>query len=216
MNIRLSIIAFILLSFLNIGAISKNMISTDNSFSVIEKNISCVSEFEENGVKFQYKTKEKIGVESLRIKEYLTKDIKGLYKELGENEFEIIDKDLKASIKLWSGAQYNFVEIILINKNSQYSSIDLKNIVHKLDNQKLEDIQCFLYYEGKIADIDNEKLISDFISENNLQEIKTTNINNGYVGTGYLNNKDRINFAQVKYNTGSHIIIGTPIIFATY
>ncbi|OPJ64071.1 hypothetical protein [Clostridium chromiireducens] len=216
MNIRLSIIAFILLSFLNIGAISKNMSDTDNSFSIIENNISCVSEFEENGVKFQYKTKETIDIERFRIKECLTKDIKGLYKELGENEFEIINEDLSASVKLWSDTQYNFVEIILINKNSKYSATDLKNIVHKLDDHKLKDIQYFLYYEGKIDDIDNENLISKFISENNLQDIKTTNINNGYVGTGYLNNKDRINFAQVKYNTGSHIIIGTPIIFATY
>jgi hypothetical protein len=41
-------------------------------------------------------------------------------------------------------------------------------------------------------------------------------INNGYAGTGCLGNGNKINFALIKYDTGSHIIIGTPIIFATY
>lgn len=41
-------------------------------------------------------------------------------------------------------------------------------------------------------------------------------ISNGYSGTGYLNDGEKINFALVDYDTGSHIIIGTPIIFTTY
>ena len=51
---------------------------------------------------------------------------------------------------------------------------------------------------------------------NHIKKINLLKINNGYAGTGYLNNEDKINFALIRYDTGSHIIIGTPIIFATY
>jgi hypothetical protein len=53
-------------------------------------------------------------------------------------------------------------------------------------------------------------------NQNHIENIQLLNINNGYTGTGYLSNGDKVNFALSKYDTGSHIIIGTPIIFATY
>jgi hypothetical protein len=54
------------------------------------------------------------------------------------------------------------------------------------------------------------------VNENYIRKINILKINNGYTGTGYLSNGEKINFALVKYNTGSYIIIGTPIIFTTY
>ena len=41
-------------------------------------------------------------------------------------------------------------------------------------------------------------------------------LNNGYTGRGYCSDGEKINFAISNYNTGAYIIIGTPIIFATY
>ena len=216
MNIKISIVIFILLSFFNIGAISNEVSNTKNSFSVLETNITNVSEFQENGVKLQYKTRDNIEKESARIKEYLTNNINGSYREINKNQFEIFNNNFNTNIKMWCEDKYTYVEITLINKNAKYTTVDLKNILKKVENQKSENKQYFFYYEGKEKEQDNNYSIDKLANENNIQKTNLLKINNGYTGTGYLSNGDKINFALIKYNTGSHIIIGTPIIFATY
>ena len=214
MNIKISIVIFILLSFLNVGAISSQVNNTKNSFGELESNMKNISEFQENGVKLQYKTRDNIEKESARIKEYLTNNTNGIYKESDNNQFEIINSDFSTKIKMWCEDKYTYVEITLINKNSKYTTIDLKNILKKGENTKTENKQYFFYYEGKGQD--NNYFIDNLVNENNIQNANILKINNGYTGTGYLSNGDKINYALIKYNTGSHIIVGTPIIFATY
>jgi len=216
MNIKISIVIFILLSFFNIGAISNEVNNSKDSFGTLEKNITNISEFEENGVKLQYRTKDNIEKEILRIKEELTCNTNDDYREINETQFEIINNNFNTNIKMWCEGKYTYAEITLINKDNQYATVDLKNILQKLENQKSENIQYFLYYEGKGKELDNNYSITKLANENNIQKINILDINNGCTGTGYLSNGDKINFALTKYNTGSHIIIGTPIIFATY
>jgi hypothetical protein len=216
MNIKVSIVIFILLSFLNIGAISNEASNAKNSFSILEKNVTNISEFQENGAKLQYKTSDSIEKEIFRIKEYLNYNINGSYREINKNQFEIINENFNTNIKMWSEDKYTYVEITLINKDAKYTTEDLKNILQKLENKKSENKQYFFYYEGKEREPDNNYYINKLANENNIQKINLLNINNGYTGTGYLSNGDKINFALTKYNTGSYIIIGTPIIFATY
>ena len=216
MNIKISIVIFILLSFLNIGAISNEMRNTKNSFSVIENNIAKVSEFSENGAKLQYKTRDNIEKEIARINECLKHDMKSNYREINKNQFEIVNNDFYTNIKMWYQDKYTYVEITLINKNPKYTTANLKSILQKVENLKVENRQYFFYYEGKEKDLDNNYSIDKLASENHIQDPYLLKIANGYTGTGYLNNGDKINFALIKYNTGSHIIIGTPIIFATY
>ena len=214
MNIKISIVIFILLSFFNIGAISNNVNSTQNSFSILETNITKISEFEENGIKLQYRTRDSIEKEIFRMKEYLNYNIGGSYRENNKNQFEISNKNFNVNVKMWCEDKYTYVEITLINKDSKYTTVELKTILEKLENKKLENIQYFFYYEGR--EIDNSYSLNRLVNENNIQKTNLLSINNGYVGTGYLSNGDKINFALIKYNTGEHIIIGTPIIFATY
>jgi len=216
MNAKLSIVIFILLSFLNIGAISNEIISTQNSFDTLEANMDNISEFEEKGVKFQYKIRDDIEKETFRIREYLNNNISGNYKELDKNQFEITNEDFKINTKTWYEDKYTYVEITLINKNAQYTTTNLKNILQRLENQKLENIQYFVYYEGKDNKTDNNYIIDELTKKNHIKDVKLLEIKNGYVGTGNLSNGNKVNFALNNYNTGSHIIIGTPIIFATY
>ena len=216
MNIKISAAIFILLSFFNIGAISNDKIFAKNSFDSIEKNIRNISEFDENGAKLQYKTKDNMEIENDRIRGYLIRNVRGEYKEIPKSQFEITNKDLDISLKLWCEDQYTYVEISIINKNSQYTVKDLKDILQKLENQKSENAQYFLYYEGKGITLENNDFMYKFINKNDIEHAQLLEISNGYTGTGYLENGDKINFALSKYNTGSHIVIGTPIIFATY
>lgn len=215
MKIKISIVMFLLISFLNMGAISDAKMS-GNSFDNLEITAVNKSEFEENGVKLQYRTKENIEKEALRVKSGLTDNIIGNYSRIGKDQFEFLNNDFNINIKLWSEDKYTYVEIILVNTNSQYKTIYLKNILRKLENQKSEFVQYFLYYEGKIKGSDNNQIINVLINENNIQKVDLLNINNGCTGTGYLSNGEKVNFALTNYNTGSYIIIGTPIIFATY
>jgi hypothetical protein len=216
MNIKISIVILVLLSFLNIGAISNEMKNTENSFSALETNVAKVSEFLENGTKLQYKTRDSIEKESTRINECLTHYIKGNYREIDKNQFEIVNDDFSTNIKMWYEDKYTYVEITLINKNSKYTTTNLKSILQKVENLKVENRQYFFYYEGKEKDLDNNYSIDKLANENHIENPYLLKIVNGYTGTGYLSNGDKINFALIKYNTGSHIIIGTPIIFATY
>ncbi|EKQ50825.1 MULTISPECIES: hypothetical protein [unclassified Clostridium] len=214
MNIKISIVFFILLSFFNLGAISKNFNNTQDSFKNLENSISSTSKFEADGVKLQYKTTDNIEKEIFRIKQHLINNIDGNYEDLRNNEFEIYNKDLDINIKMWYEGKYTYVEIILLNKNLDYSTTYLKDLLKNTENNKMKDVQYFVYYEGK--ELNRDYTIDKLINENNLKNVKFLDINNGYAGTGYLSNGDKINFALIKYDTGSHIIIGTPMIFATY
>ncbi|MDR3595487.1 hypothetical protein [Clostridium sp.] len=216
MNIKISVAIFILLSFFNIGAISNNSILAENSFSSIEKNARKISEFEENGVKLQYKTQDNMETENVRIIGYLIQNVSGDYKEIQKDQFEIVNKDLDINIKSWYEDRYTYVEVTIINKNAEYTTKYLKNILEKLENKESEDVQYFLYYEGKGVTANNNDFMYKFINQNHIENAQSLEINNGYTGTGYLDNGNKVNFALSKYNTGSHIIIGTPIIFATY
>ena len=92
----------------------------------------------------------------------------------------------------------------------------MKRILQKVGNQKSENRQYFFYYEGKEKDQNNGYSIDKLANENNIQKTNLLRISNGDTGTGYLSNGDKINFSIIRYNTGSNIIIGSPIIFATY
>ena len=214
MNIKISIAIFILLSFFNIGAISDNFTGGRNTLSILENSVRNRSGFEENGVKLQYKTKEDLKKELYRIKKNLTSSIDGKYEESGIDGFNIASNTCNVDVKMWPESGYNYAEITLINRNYKYSIAYLENILRKLENYKAEKIQYYSYYEGKV--LEESHSIDEFIKENKIQEPKLLKIGNGYTGIGYLNNRDKINFAQVRYDTGSHIIIGTPIIFTTY
>lgn len=207
-------ILILLLSFFEIGAISDNIGGSKNALNSLELKARNVSEFEENGVKLQYRTKQDMQREINRIKEYLIRNIEGNYEETNENQFEIFNQSYNINVKIWREDKYSYVEIVLINKNSEYSTTNLIGMIKRIENRESEDVQYFSYYEGK--NLDNDYSISKFLNENDLTNTELLEINNGYTGTGYLNNSYKINFALIKYNTVSHIIIGTPIIFTAY
>jgi len=216
MNLKVSIAIFILLSFFNLGAVSNITHHNRNSFDILETNIRTVSDFEENGAKLQYKTRENIEKEIFRIKKQLNCNINGDYKEINKNQFQLLNDKVHIDIKTWSEDQYNYIEIKLINLDVKYSTLDLKNMLQRIKDEKSEDEQYFLYYKGKISKEDSNYSINKLLNENNVQKASLLEISNGYTGTGNLSGGDKLNFAMIKYNTGSNIIIGTPTIFELY
>lgn len=216
MNIKLSIAIFILLSFFNLGAVSNVDYHDKNSFSILETNIRTVSDFEENGVKLQYKTRENIEKEIFRVKKQLNCNIKGNYREINKNQFQLLNDNFHIDIKTWGEDKYNYVEIKLINLDVKYSTLDLKNMLQRIKGEKSEDEQYFLYYKGKRSKEDSNYSINKLLNENNVQKASLLKISNGYTGTGNLSDGNKFNFAMIKYNTGSNIVIGSPTIFELY
>lgn len=149
MNINISIVIFVLLSFLNMAVVSNEVINDKNSFSALESNMTNICEFQENGVKLQYKTKDNIEKESDKVKQYFIEKINGSYREINKNQFETFDDNFHTNIKLWCEDKYTYVEITLINKSVKYTTVDLKSILQKLEDQKSENVQYLFYYEGK-------------------------------------------------------------------
>ena len=216
MNIKVSIAIFLLLSFFNLGAVSNVINEEKNSFGILEADIKNISEFQENGVKLQYKTRENVEKETSKIKKQLNCNIDGDYREINKNQFQVLKDDFHIDIKTWGENKYNYFEIKLINTNPKYSTLDLKEMLKKIEDEESEDTQYFLYYKGKRTKEDRNYYIDKLLNENSVQKASLLEISNGYVGTGNLSNGDRFNFALIKYDTGSNIIIGTPTIFELY
>lgn len=216
MNIKLSIAIFLLLSFFNLGAVSDVVSEQKISFGIIEADMRNISEFQENGVKLQYKTREDAKREISRIKKQLSCNTDIDYREISKNEFQILKDDFHIDIKTWEENKYNYFEIKLINKNPKYKTLYLKDMLKKIEDEKSYDEQYFLYYKGKKIRGDINYYLDKLSNEDGVQKASILEITNGYAGIGNLSNGERFNFALIKYDTGSNIIIGTPTIFELY
>ena len=216
MNMKLIIAAFLLLSFFNFGAVADILNKKENSFGIIENDLRDISEFQENGVMLQYKTREDGKKEISNIKQQLNCNTSINYREINNNQFQILKDDFHIDIKTWEENKYNYFEIKLINKNPKYKTLYLKDMLKKIEDEKSYDTQYFLYYNGKKAKGDINYYLDKLLNEDGVQKTNILEITNGYAGTGKLKNGERFNFALIKYDTGSNIIIGTPTIFELY
>ena len=215
MKNKLSILLFILLNLLNMGALSDFKYNKDN-FELAEIYMKDKSEFIKNGIKFQYKVNNNINDEALKVKKYITKNMTENYTSIGENEFKSFNKDFNINIKLWNKSNYTYVEIILLNSNNKYTSLDLKRMLKGLDtNTVYLEKQYFSYYKGKLSSC-NKEIKEELIKKSGIEKETILEISNGYAGVGSLRDDEKVNFAFTNYDTGSYVIIGTPIIFETY
>lgn len=215
MRLRFSIVIFILISFLNIGAFSGSLVNY-NSFNRLEAECLSKSEFVENGVKIQYKTKADKYTEKNKISNYF----EGLgLNENSSNKLNYVNEILNVEADIWNDSLYTYVNVTLINTDVSYKTLELQNIAGKLIDENSEEVQYFCYYKGKIDDIKKEgntEILEEIMSESILSEADILEVYNGYTGSAVLKNNEKINFAISRYNTGTYLIIGTPIIFATY
>lgn len=180
-----------------------------NYIDEIKPNIN----FTDSGIQLSYNTKNNLYTESKTIK----KNIQKLYNKnlkLNFNSYYININNAQLSIYFSQNNKSISTTIELINLDPNVSIKSLLNQINKIKTFQPFNIKIHKYYRGKVNDnlsIDN--LINNKTTCNN---IKILNIHNGYCGTANLKTTTNINFAKIKYNTGSYLIIGTPIIFTTY
>ena len=211
MKLRVSIVILIMMSFLNMGY-SCNILSYADSFCTLETNVREKSTFVENAVEGKYKTKNNICMEYKKMEKVFSSF--GFKKKDSDSSNHLIfykDKQ-RIEINQWEENNYFYINITIYNKDSQYKTIDLRKILYKIDDKNLVLNDCYSYYKGKT----NGSIIRKLNDEGILKNSNLIKINNGYTGVANLNSDEQINFAEIKYDTGSYIIIATPIIFTTY
>ena len=145
--------------------------------------------------------------------------IKKMFNEYkcGENDKNSIDNldfykgKQKVSAYLWYEGKELYAEIVMNNKDEELSTNDQYYLLSKLEDGNVTSKQYYYYYKGKIE----KSVLNKMIEKEQMEKVNILKINNGYTGVAVLN-KEKINFAEVHYNTGSYIIIASPVIFTTY
>ncbi|MDO5516610.1 MAG: hypothetical protein Q4F66_03580 [Clostridium sp.] len=215
MRLKFSIVLLILISFLNIGAFSGRLVN-DVSFTQLESQCLSRSEFVENGVKVQYKTKIDEKTEEEKISDCFLKH--GL-KINSSSNLEFYNDKVNVEADLWNDGLYTYVNVTLMNKDASYMTLELQNIIRELIDEDSEEVQYFRYYKGRVNDEgqnDSRNTLEEIMSESILNEADILELYNGYAGNATIKGGKELNFALCRYDTGTYIIIATPIIFAAY
>jgi len=189
-----------------------------NSYSLLEFNkishsIEKKIDFVENSVKVQYKSKN-----DNEVLNNLINKIKENYKEslidIEDDCINIVDKNKKITVETFLYSDCRDIKIEIVNYDKNRSIIKLMKELNKLLDKKDYEIKYYSYIKGKTNNINEADSIVN--EDLNLKSIQTLEIHKGKVGTGFLYCGEKISFAINEYDTGSYLIIGTPIINTTY
>ena len=183
------------------------------SFNIIEKYFMEECDFIQNGLKVEYTTRESRVNEYQRILEALFKD--NLYVKEEKNSISAYSENINYSVKFVQDNEILKVEIVILNTDKTVNKINLEKLVKNIKSSETIDERYFSFIKGKISNDSNE--IFNKIEENLYEDsIKVAEINNGYSIKATMKDNEMINIGKVNYDTGSYLIIGTPIIFITY
>jgi hypothetical protein len=209
MKYKICLILVFLFSFSNVETLSKEMVVAE-----IEGQVRDVSSFVENGVKVEYRT---IIDHKIVFNELKSKILK-LFSEqkitCDKGQIIVKDNDINMQVNVYVEDNTTLVEIKNINYNKENTISKLMKELAELQGKNIEDIRYFQYIKGRINNKD--EMLDIIKSRLEIKNLNTLNIHNGYVGTANFYNGERVNFVVSSYDTGSYLIIGTPIIFATY
>ena len=170
-------------------------------------------DFIQNGLKVEYTTRESRVNEYQRILEALFKD--NLYVKEEKNSISAYSENINYSVKFVQDNEILKVEIVILNTDKTVNKINLEKLVKNIKSSETIDERYFSFIKGKISNDSND--IFNKIEENLYEDsIKVAEINNGYSIKATMKDNEMINIGKVNYDTGSYLIIGTPIIFITY
>ena len=106
------------------------------------------------------------------------------------------------------------MEAIITNFTKEKKILNLIQELSQLQVNTSNRPRYFKYVKGKINNTEEGLYIVE--ETKRIKDIDTLDIHDGYVGTGKLQDGERVNFAVSNYDKGTYLVIGTPIIFSTY
>jgi hypothetical protein len=180
----------------------------------IESKVDKICDFRESGVMIRYKSNNSKIEEIKDIKKKITKKYPNSNSKIIDNELTIRTSTITIQASAWDEDGKNTVELKIINYSKENNLSNLMKELTELQAKNVFDIRYFQYIKGKINNID--EAVDNVKKIQEINNINTLAIHNGYVGTADIYNGERVNFAVSTYDTGSYLIIGTPVIIATY
>lgn len=186
----------------------------DDSFRNIEEVILKDYEFVENGTKLQYETSISVEEEYKRILLLLGQNnqLKIIQQE---NYIKATMEKIEYNIHIYKSYDSTRVDMIAINQKEDTTVEEIKQILQKLRSNNYLDERYFFYVKGRLK-INQENLPLDINKELKIDTINTLEINNGIITKAVMKDEEEVNIGQINYDTGSYLIIGTPMIFITY
>ena len=214
-NMKKVFFVFLLIfSLLIIGGKEYKCESKEDSFSKIEGYVINNYDFVQNGIKLEYTVDEKLCKEYLRIKRFFEEN-NFLVLSTENNNITAESENIDYSINICEYNDLIKVQVILINNDVSKSEEELKKLSQKIRNDNFINERYFSFIKGKLNTQD-KNLIDDLEKNLNIKVNEYLDINNGCVAEATFEDNQHINIGQIKYDTGSYLIIGTPIIFVTY
>ena len=214
-NMKKVFFVFLLIfSLLIIGGKEYKCESKEDSFSKIEGYVINNYDFVQNGIKLEYTVDEKLCKEYLMIKEFFEENNFFVLSTENNNITEE-SENIDYSINICEYNDLIKVQVILINNDVSKSEEELKKLSQKIRNDNFINERYFSFIKGKLNTQD-KNLIDDLEKNLNIKVNEYLDINNGCVAEATFEDNQHINIGQIKYDTGSYLIIGTPIIFVTY
>ncbi|WP_195955479.1 hypothetical protein [Clostridium saudiense] len=204
----------LIFSLLIIGGKEYKCESKEDSFSKIEGYVINNYDFVQNGIKLEYTVDEKLCKEYLRIKQFFEEN-NFLVLSTENNNITAENENIDYSINICEYNDLIKVQVILINNDVSKSEEELKKLSQKIRNDNFINERYFSFIKGKLNTQD-KNLIDDLEKNLNIKVNEYLDINNGCVAEATFEDNQHINIGQIKYDTGSYLIIGTPIIFVTY
>ena len=183
-------------------------------FNEVERYVLSEYEFIQNGMKLEYTIKADISDELDRI-DKIFQSKNDLVVTKGENSISAKSENINYSVNIYNYSKLTKVEVIVINTDKTLSESYLRLLVEEIRNSNFINERYFSFIKGKIK-TEGKNIFEDV--ENKLKIIINENIDisNGSIAKATMIDGTNLNIGQITYDTGSYLIIGTPIIFVTY
>ena len=183
-------------------------------FNEVERYILNEYEFVNNGVKLEYTIKTDINNELKRINKIFAAKSDVIVTK-GENWISVEGENINYSVNMYNYNELIKVEVIVTNNDKTLSESYLKLLVQEIRNSNFIDERYFSFIKGKIK-TEDKNAFEDIENKLKIKVNENLDISNGSIAKATMMDGRNINIGQITYDTGSYLIIGTPIIFVTY
>lgn len=183
-------------------------------FNEVERYILNEYEFVNNGVKLEYTIKTDINNELKRIDKIFAAKSDVIVTK-GENWISVEGENINYSVNMYNYNELIKVEVIVTNNDKTLSESYLKLLVQEIRNSNFIDERYFSFIKGKIK-TEDKNAFEDIENKLKIKVNENLDISNGSIAKATMMDGTNINIGQITYDTGSYLIIGTPIIFVTY
>lgn len=183
-------------------------------FNEVERYVLNEYEFIQNGMKLEYTIEADINDELKRIDKILESK-NGSIVTKGENWISSENKNINYSVNIYNYDELTKVEVIVINTDRTLSESCLKLLVKEIRNSNFINERYFSFIKGKIK-TEDKNIFEDVENKLKIRVSENLDISNGSIAKATMPDGTNLNIGQITYDTGSYLIIGTPIIFVTY